>query len=397
MPTLKNRAYRMANKILPKLDRVLVTGSDKVESNAIETANYIAAHYNIPVYFGVSPLFHSCVEQLLDTKIKIVDMSSIRFLMLTLTSKYIFSTHGSSLAGSTRRQTEVNIWHGVGHKKIRLLRGESGITADITVATSALTGKMFSECFGVPSESIVISGYPRNDLMLRSKNRKAEIRKRIKPDLNRYDKILFWMPTFRRKSPTEMMNVRRGLKLDNPFEVEGFDIEQFNTLLREQNTICLLKPHYFYLTADHDFNYSNILMIDDEWVCRQGITLYELIACTDVLVTDFSSVMLDYTLLEQPIVCFCTDLEDYKATQGLYFDDIENWIPSELIQNQASFFHTLRQILDSGIDPHQNKRVEIRDRFFNHLDANSTMRLTEHVFGSQVAKYKSSQNQNINK
>src|SRR5690606_16976283 len=135
----------------------------------------------------------------------------------------------------------------------------------------------------VREDRVFISGYPRNDQMLRAKSDKAKIRKMIRShDLSGYQQILFWMPTFRRKSATEMMNVRKGIQLDNPFEVQRFDIERFNQLLIEQNAVCLLKPHYFYLTGNHKSDYSNILMIDDEWIGEQGINLYELIACTDI-------------------------------------------------------------------------------------------------------------------
>lgn len=391
MPTLKNKAYRAANWLLPKVNRVLVTGSDKMETNALEAANYIAHHYDIPVYIAVSRAFREYIEDLLHPDVHLIDMEGPGFLLFSLCSKYIFSTHGSSLAGSSSRQTEVNIWHGIPLKKIRLARGEaeSGIRADVTVGTSDLTKKIFAECFGVPEESVMDCGYPRNDRMLRAKGDRAGLIELIQSvKLNEYNKVLFWMPTFRRKSATEMMNVRKGIRLDNPFEVEGFDIERFNQLLVEQNAICLLKPHYFYLTGNHKSAYSNILMIDDEWIGEQGINLYELIACTDIMITDFSSVMLDYTLLEQPVVCFCTDLEDYRKTQGLYFEDIANWIPGPLIQEQDAFFDYLKQLIVSGDDPYAEKSKEIRKRFFRYHDADSMKRLTAHVFSNKVKPLK---------
>ncbi|WP_179887855.1 CDP-glycerol glycerophosphotransferase family protein, partial [Streptomyces sp. b94] len=46
----------------------------------------------------------------------------------------------------------------------------------------------------------------------------------------------------------------------------------------------------------------------------------ELLALTDVLVTDYSSIMFDFALLDRPVVLFAPDLEAYAAERGSYFD-----------------------------------------------------------------------------
>src|SRR5690606_21437269 len=140
------------------------------------------------------------------------------------------------------------------------------------------------------------------------------------------------------------------------------------------------------LTNNKFKEFSNILMIDDEWICRQGMSLYQFISCTDILITDYSSVLIDYLLLEQPVICFSTDLDSYKNTQGLNFENIEDWIPTKFVHNQKEFFMFLRNILLSGEDPYIEKRIAIRNKFFTFNDANSTQRLIEHVFGDKVKK-----------
>ena len=369
--------------MLPKLNRILVVGNEKVESNAIEIANFLAGTQSRKVFLVVSKAFKSYIKAIVSPDVILVEEKSLFNVYLSMTCKYVFSTHGSSLAGSSKLQTEVNIWHGVLYKNIRMLRGERGIHADFTVGTSPLSVKMFSAAFGVASESVIISGYPRNDMMLRARKVKTEIKRKVQHDLTRYDKVIFWMPTFRRTEEQGNKNGRFGMELDNPFQIDGFDVASFNELLKEQNTLCLLKPHYFYLTNKEFLQYSHILMIDDEWICKQQITLYELLACTDVLVSDFSSVIIDYILLDQPIVCFCTDLEEYKRTQGLYFDNIEDWLPTKLVQNQNDFFKLLRSILRTGTDPYAEKRRSLLKEFFTYSDANSSKRIAERVFRSK--------------
>lgn len=67
MITLKNTLYRFANKLFPKFDRILVIGSSKAESNAIEFANYLAEHSNKNIYFFVIKEFRFYVSKLLSS------------------------------------------------------------------------------------------------------------------------------------------------------------------------------------------------------------------------------------------------------------------------------------------------------------------------------------------
>lgn len=378
MISLKNIFFRVANKLLLKVDRIIVSGNDFAESNAIEFANFIAQNNTRKIYYLASKEFKPYIKQLLSSQVKIINDNTIRAYYMRLSSKYIISTHGSSLAGSSKRQTDVNIWHGLLYKNIRLLRDETGLYSDITVGTSPLSQKMFSEAFGVPLDSIKITGYPRNDMMLRANENGSFYKNKLGDEVNKYDIIIFWMPTYRRKPTSE--NVAYNLELSNPFEVENFNIKKFNSILKENNALCLLKPHYYYLSSDFSFEYSNIQLIDDKWILSKELSLYQLLPLADILISDFSSVIYDYTLLDKPIICFCTDLEEYKRTQGLYFEDIENWLPSKLFQNEKEFFVHLSNLLDGEKDPYEDKRMKIKELAFTYHDANSSKRLMKHVF-----------------
>jgi CDP-glycerol glycerophosphotransferase (TagB/SpsB family) len=384
MASVKEQIITGLNKLVPSFNRILIIGNKGLACNAVELANYISDRYDFPVYFAVSDEFRPYAKELLSPNIRLVAYSRNFFQIVILlcryfSSKYIFSTHGYNY-GSSKEQMLINVWHGAGHKRIRLLRGDSGVPADMTVATSKLSKEMFSKFFGVPVESIFISGYPRNDLMLRAKQDNYSIKTKMNPSLNDYDKVLFWMPTFRRSSAKSTPKVE-GLTAEKIFHIKNFNINQFNAILKKHNTLCLVKPHYLYLFNDEIANLNNVKSIDDEWIHKQGITLYHLLACTDALITDYSSVMIDYTLLEQPIFCLATDLEEFKKTQGLYFDDYENWVPTKLLQKQADFFDALEKFLSTGKDPHEVKRKKIRDLYFKYQDANSAQRIAEYVLG----------------
>src|SRR5699024_9538681 len=122
------------------------------ETNAIAMANYICENYGMPVSFVVKKEYKKPIAALLDPKVKVIGIGSLSFKLAYLTSKYILSTHGFLIP--PKNQIHINLWHGVGHKKIKAGRGYSGVQADITVATSKFTQKMFANFFEVPQNSV---------------------------------------------------------------------------------------------------------------------------------------------------------------------------------------------------------------------------------------------------
>ena len=73
-----------------------------------------------------------------------------------------------------------------------------------------------------------------------------------------------------------------------------------------------------------------------------GFEMEDLLAAADVLVTDYSSVMFDYAVLERPMVFFVQDLERYRDTlRGFYFD-FEATAPGPLVRTTAQLVAVLR-------------------------------------------------------
>lgn len=375
------RILTFINKLLPKYNHIIVQGFPDGESSAVEVANNLSSYYNYPVYFAISKsISNAQVSRVLNKEVKILKGKSIRFSVLYLTAKYLFFTHGSRLLSFSKRQTAVNIWHGILYKNVGILNNKSGIPADITVGTSTMTRKMFSRAFGVAESSVLISGYPRNDILLRSKTDKNSIKQKIGEKLDSFKKIIIWLPTYR-KSVIGEIRVD-GTEVNNPFYIEGFDVNRFNQLLKEYNTLCIVKPHPMAPRFDNISDLENLKFIDDEWILDKGITLYHLVGCTDMLISDVSSIIIDYMLMDQPIVCVSTDFEEYKKTRGFYFNDIENWIPTKVIKNQNEFIEYLDYLLLNEEDPYEDKREALKHEFFESPFNNSTKKLLDQIFNT---------------
>jgi len=190
------------------------------------------------------------------------------------------------------------------------------------------------------------------------------------------------MPTFRKNR--NKTGWQDGIESGNPFYIENFDVLRFNEILKEINSFCLVKPHPMAVKYAATDNLSHMAFIDDQWISDRGITLYQLVGSTDILISDVSSVVIDYLLLDQPILCVSTDFDAYKKNRGFYFESIEEWLPGPVLRSEELFFQALEGVLKSGRDDYDCKRKSLKERFFTHHDARSTERLVEYVFNQPI-------------
>lgn len=382
---MKDNVYKILFHLFsyfPKKKKALILDSVKLDDNALEMANYLAQNYD----FEVGIMLPKNQLKSLENK-KMFIHSSIKFYELLdlksfswksfkalLSPKYIFFSHSFYYGKFIKKQKLINIWHGVGHKKIHKARNESnGVPADYTIATSEMTQKMFAELFNVPKQSVLSAGLPRNDMMLRTQALSSVLKENLPEEIKGYSKLIIWMPTYRRK---DNVNTSAVNDVEDVFGIKDFDIEKFNYILKQNNALCLVKTHYF-VTTKNTIEQSNIQLINDDWLLKRNLLLYQFLACTDALITDYSSVMIDYSLLNNPIFCIAEDLEEYKKTQGLYFDDYENWVPTKLFENSEDFFTAFEEFLSEGKDDYIEQRQKIKDVYFEFQDENSAKRIAD--------------------
>src|SRR5690606_28157325 len=122
-------------------------------------------------------------------------------------------------------QVVVNIWHGLPYKKIRKMVGGEDLLANFTVGTSFPTKKIFSESFGVAEETVVTTGYPRNDQLIRAKENKKTILASVDAEFLKYEHLVIWLPTYRKN--TVGVSREDGQEIGNPFYIPNFDVDGF--------------------------------------------------------------------------------------------------------------------------------------------------------------------------
>ncbi|MGI6007465.1 MAG: CDP-glycerol glycerophosphotransferase family protein [Ruminococcus sp.] len=210
----------------------------------------------------------------------------------------------------------VNTWHGTPLKKMGSDLGEENSSfksknswnMDLFTTQSSYESEIFTRVFQLKPRICQITGLPRNDELCHvTEERRREIRERL--GLEECNRVILYAPTFREyeKNSARECIFAPPVSWDRWQEVLG------------NNTVILVRAHYEALQA---------MNLDWEERVRDMSgypSLNELMIASDVLLSDYSSVFFDYSILEKPMVCFAYDYDQYQKKRGMYFD-IRQWL-----------------------------------------------------------------------
>lgn len=217
--------------------------------------------------------------------------------------------------GDRNTQRIIQLWHaGSGFKSVGFSRfgnyGSPKFNNAHRKYTYAICGSqhlrdVYSEVFGMERESIIATGLPRIDYFLEEgrADTVSSVFDSQYPTAAGKRKILF-APTFR----------GRGAG-DAHYDYSQFDFDKLYKAMGD-DTVFLFRQHHFIVDpAPIPEAYTDRLI---------DVTAYpdsnDLLLISDLLVTDYSSIVYEYSLLERPIVLFAYDLELYSATRGMHKD-----------------------------------------------------------------------------
>ncbi|MEE9378570.1 MAG: CDP-glycerol glycerophosphotransferase family protein [Candidatus Lokiarchaeia archaeon] len=298
---------------------------------------------------------------------------SLPTIKLLRKAKYIFLSHGVSdiLPIEFSPKTSIIVtWHGTQIKKLvgsenlyvygkwgeifRLkLKNDKYIDYLLTPTGEKRDHGLISKAFKISPKKILSLGYPKLDLLFNQNimfitklKNKYKIPKKIK-------KIILYCPTW-----------RNDLKLKVPFT--SLDLAKLNNFLEEINTLFLIKAHMFVKEISFE-DYHNIRIVP------KNANIEELYLITDILITDYSSTMFDFSLLDRPIILYAYDLEKYLETRGLYYN-LEDIAPGPIYYNAEDLIDGIKNV-DKIDRIYKEKRIEIRNRFNKYNDGKSTERI----------------------
>ena len=293
----------------------------------------------------------------------------------------------------TSRAKRVQLWHGIPLKKIGSLKPDSAKRQsrllgrisdairdknhiyDLFVSTSDYyTKNVFSKA--VRSRNFLESGYPRNDIFFRKNTDVFDLLEADTESIDRINnlrnhgyKAILYAPTL-------------GDPMGNAITAGFLNLEKLSGFSKKYKLLFVFKFHPSAGCADEFARYENIIFYNSYK------DIQPLLSITDVLVTDYSSVYMDYLLLDRPIIFFAYNREKHiEAQEGLIFD-YESVTPGPVCISQEQLQETLKNYAIGRPDEFAGKRKEIKKLAFKYEDGNSSERIWNFIMKEYLVSSK---------
>lgn len=300
-------------------------------------------------------------------KVEVLPKRSLRALWRFLRSRYVFTTHQCYTPCFPRNVVAVNIWHGMPVKKLGWLKGQP-MRATYDLATSPFWMPIIEACMR-PRKAVLVNELPRNERLFSMSS--SEVRQLLGGEAMTCTKVAVWLPTYRRAVRGGMN--RDGHDFGNVVQMPDFDEANFEEWLRTHNMICVVKPHPLGPSPNIQTS-GHLRIMDDQALAESGLTLYALLAGTDVLLTDISSVYIDYLLLNRPVIHSFADRREYAGQRGFTFDWSDDYLAGPMTDTMAGVCTALADVL-AGVDTFATRREHLKQLFHQE----SASRASEHL------------------
>lgn len=265
----------------------------------------------------------------------------------------------------------IQVWHAwgafktVGYSRVGKPGGLSPFSRVHKTYTHATVSSeyevpFYAEAFGLPEERVVPTGVPRMDTFLdperRARGRAAALR--AFPAAGAAMTILF-APTFRGAGARQAT-----------YDFDLLDLPALHELCVEKDAIVLFKMHPFVTERLAIPTELQNRLID---ASDSPVEVNDLLLITDLLITDYSSIVFEYGTLQRPMLFFAPDLEEYTAERDFYVPYAE-FVPGRIVRSFSELLDALRH------DDYQaEKLAAFAERHFPKLDGSATDRIIDQL------------------
>lgn len=257
----------------------------------------------------------------------------------------------------------LNTWHGSPIKKMgndiasdnQSFSSKGKNKTDIMNTQSEFEAAIFSKCFGIPKSHFLKVGLPRNDELANyTEKKRQELRNKLGIPKNK--KVILYCPTFREYEKDE----HRGVVLAPPI-----DLKKWEKTLREQY-VLLFRAHY---------EVSKVMKIEENDFVK-NVTDYpvldELMIASDVLISDYSSIFFDYSIMDKCMLHFTYDYDKYEEKRGMYFD-IRKYLSGA--SNEDDLINLLVEL---NFDNELHRTIKFREKYVNYY-GNASTKTVDHI------------------
>lgn len=280
-------------------------------------------------------------------------LNCIKQIYVINTSKLVLITDNNYVISNFKREgvTVIQVWHATGAiKKFgNAIKREYPIrNYDYVISNSDYWKEPYHEAFAVSKDHVITTGMPRVDHLNDDNYLNTTKQKLIsKYPVLENKKIILYAPTFRG-------NIYQG------FKAVDFDATKVLNALGD-DYVLIYKFHPLLLKAK--------LQDDKRIINLNHEDTHDLFTVSDMLISDFSSIIFDYSLLNKPMYFYVPDLDEYLKTLGC-FVDYSQVMPGAICKNETELIDAIKE----------NKSYDIKkfsQMFFKYQDGKNSERVIQ--------------------
>ena len=269
---------------------------------------------------------------------------------LEVTADYVIDA--GTISGSNKlsmTQKRISVWHGIPYKKMFADLSKEHVVSAIdyagTIDLMVSPSEWYTERFLRQSMQyvgeVLETAVSRTDSLFLNEEKKAAIKEELGIPDNK--KILLYAPTFR---------VRGAFSLP-------FSAKHMQAALGD-DWVIVVKLHYL----------NNLSEEEDVIDATEYASVNNILAITDLMITDYSSLLFDYSILKKPAILYQYDREEYEENRSFMFDMEEYLDQSYIVFDEAMLYERLKCADEIG-----DSLYEIRKTFYPHQHEHATAEL----------------------
>lgn len=295
-------------------------------------------------------------------------ISKVKAQLVFMFCRHVFYTAGQIPIKPSSTQIVIHMNHGTSDLKAmgaltNINNGDEFFFTYILVPSEIYVPIVSAE-YLCDEKNVKVCGEPMTD---------ALFNKKMKYELGNYKKIIVWLPTFRQSKDLNYSDSSESLL--PMFQMEDYDA--LNEYLKKYDFLLVVKLHTSQDTEGISTEkYSNILLLTNDQFVKRNFDLYELLPQTDALIGDYSSVSLQYLLLDKPLAFVVPDMEEYKEKRGFCFENPEDYMPGPIIKEKQQLYRFFDDIYFEK-DEYIEERNRVRNIIFKYQDGENSKRVLE--------------------
>ncbi len=263
----------------------------------------------------------------------------------------------------------VQLWHAwgafktVGYSRVGKPGGLSPFSKvhknyALAIVSSASEVAFYAEAFGIPESRVIPTGIPRMDQFWDPARAAASREATLAAyPAARGRTVYLFAPTFRGNGARSAW-----------YDMSLLDYPALFALCEARDAVCIIRMHPFVRTPlDIPMAYADRI-IDGS---TSPIDINDVLFATDLLITDYSSVVFEFSTMDRPMLFFADDLDEYVASRDFYVR-YEDFVPGRIVRTFADLLDAIRR------EDYQVERLAaFRAEHLDHFDGQATDRVID--------------------